>query len=818
MLNRPMYIQKYSLAVFVLGLGSFMPADAQSVALRFPINGENPYTAKIISVLDHSSPCFYQQCGPWTMVEAYTGEIGKNQCGPSGQPCGFYNPSFRANNDSDPGQFWVTGAYEGFLGDCTHRVIQPKSADCLERKKILNYRGHSGYDYDYSQHTQIVAAADGVLYLPASDPINSGGSDPWCTYHTFYIKHSNGLTTWYLHAEGLAWAVSRDCQNPPKTDQKIADVSKGQYIANVGNFCQAPMPRCPVGYHLHFEVRRGCSLVGIAVQGCKVLDPYGWEWIQGSDNIDINSQATSQDKPLWESLPNLDLTRPTITQASLSPISGGWTATITGQNFATPGAVVSVWDKQKQYLISRIVPSAPTNTQIFVQLVNLSVSDPGGLVLKVENPNGPRSVGVVPSLLIGGTSVPLLLSGQPADGGGTFASFGGFWSANDRGDVSFSAGVDTNGDGAPDSFSDFELSAGQIVKLRAPGFTNISSVATHVRINNRGDMAFGDISGAFGGLPAAIYVLPSGGSIPIRVVAWGQACLSPCPVPGSTLYQLEGPLAISDAGDVAFSASLLNPQTNTATCCYFFLYSLNDGSINQIAGDGSAVGPTATPIGGTFAPGSLISPIAALTSTGDVIFVAQVTGTMSQGGIFRFVRGQGLSKIVAQGDPVPPPVGGVFGFPLMGRTGGIFGGELVFHAPVIGGSSDQVIALVALTQNSSPSLVAYEGEATGTTAGGQFMNPFGTAHPNLPFGGFGQNTAPPYLRKDGAVIFQSLLAGAHSQTGGISNEGVFLWNTKSFQKIAVDGDLTSSGKSLQGISASAANNLGDVFYFVASLQ
>ncbi len=260
------------------------------------------------------------------------------------------------------------------------------------------------------------------------------------------------------------------------------------------------------------------------------------------------------------------------------------------------------------------------------------------MVLKIHNPQGPRSVATSLSM-----SVPLVLNGHPAPGGGTFAGFSGFESANDRGEVSFSAGVDVNGDGAPDTFADFKLSAGQIIKLAVQGFTNISSVATHVRINNRGDMAFGDVNGTLGASPAGIYILNSGNAAATQIVTNGGNCPSPCPVSGSpTLDQLTGPLAISEAGGVTFAASLTNQQTHVNTCCYLFLYSASDGLITRLVTDGP--NGDLSPVGDTFTDGALLGGINLITLDGDVIFLSQVTVALVREGSFVSHADMGFQK------------------------------------------------------------------------------------------------------------------------------------------------------------------------------
>jgi hypothetical protein len=285
-------------------------------------------------------------------------------------------------------------------------------------------------------------------------------------------------------------------------------------------------------------------------------------------------------------------------------------------------------------------------------------------------------------------------------------------------------------------------------------------------------------------------------------------------MPGSpTIYQLYGPLAFSDGDDVAFAAGLLNPQTNIASCCFLFLYSGANGTITKVAADG----PTGdvTPVGGRFASGTLLPLNTQITGGGDVIFLAQVTGGTSPGGIFRWSRTGGLSKVVTQGDSAPVPGGGVFGYPLFGKEGSISGQQLVFHAPISGGTTTQAVVLIKnVTQPAVTTVVAYQGESTGTSAWGVFSDTSGR-----PFAWYGQNTAPPCIRMDGAVVFHSLLVGSQSGTGAPTDAGVFLWNPRgTFQKIVVDGDPVASGASVQGASATDINDLGQVVYFAASVN
>lgn len=392
----------FSLVLALVLFVATADASAATALLGFPVAGENPYTAPIISVLDHSARTFYDSSH--TQVEGYTGELGSGGCGPSGEPCGHYN---------DAGSpFRINGHYTGNNGP---------TGDGGDATKVLNYRGHSGYDFGYGPGTPIVAAADGILRVPATDMINDPrGSDPWCTYHTFYIDHGNGITTWYLHADHLTGGTPHSCpsgtgSNIPADETIDTVVHKGDQVAVVGDFANGEPG--DVGYHLHFEARSGCRFQAGEIQECKVIDPYGWEWLDTDPFADgaYNPLAAFQSGPMWD-LPSLGLTLPVATKVALQTVGGGFRATITGGNFSA-GALVTLWNRRDQTFVDSASPSSLTGTQIDVQLPASDVIDPDNVVLKIENASGPRSHGVALSGHGAANDHTVLILGRSVDGG-----------------------------------------------------------------------------------------------------------------------------------------------------------------------------------------------------------------------------------------------------------------------------------------------------------------------------------------------------------------------------------------------------------------
>ncbi len=216
------------------------------------VNSATPI-APISAVMDHSGTpldpdtsrkrCWYIPCED-KKVLAYTGELGNvppYNCRPG--------PGYKNENGTP---FEVNGNYVGA------RCI--KTDPLSKTIRYLNYDGHSGYDYPFlAKTTAVRAAADGRLFKATVDNVNHNSSclfNGWQEWHTFYIVHDNGYSSWYLHVDRLA-VNSGD------------HVAQGQIVAYVGQFgpCGNPtgMPQ-----HLHFEVRKTLP----SGKDKDVVDPY----------------------------------------------------------------------------------------------------------------------------------------------------------------------------------------------------------------------------------------------------------------------------------------------------------------------------------------------------------------------------------------------------------------------------------------------------------------------------------------------------------------------------------------------------------------
>jgi hypothetical protein len=545
--------------------------------------------------------------------------------------------------------------------------------------------------------------------------------------------------------------------------------------------------------------------------------------------IGINNpfQAMPNSAPLWN-LSTWGLEQPAISSALISVLGNTWTLTINGNLFDTVNPRVTLWHAQNLYCFACGDPQSPVTvtiqsksaTQItaLVQIVDPSVSlDPNLVVVKVSNGSngpGPRSVGKIAIVTTGTATISshsLLLYKTAAPGGGVFLGFGGFHSATDNGHIIFNSGVDTNLDNIPDLFADFDFGPTGPSQIAFSGFNQVSGVL----LDSRGDRVFSGINQAAGRTAAGIYLSLAGSSTPIKVAQPGDTCPTPCPVLGPVFLNVAGPFAIGEAGEVVFSAQLNGPTPTPNWVLY--LFSPTNG-YTKIAVDG--VGGDTAPLGGTFTSQNFFGSVgivplpvgASSTTINDVVFSDLVTGGTSAAGIFKFSGiTKTLSTLVAEGDKVPAGVTGSLGQPL----GSLGGNNLVFYASVTGGNTNQVIGLIPdVTAPTTPKLVAFEGEATGTVAGGTFATPVN--NPPLPFSFFGQGQGAPAVRKDGSVVFSSILVGAVDGNNLPTSQGLFFWDGKKITKIVVNGDQITNGKSVAGVLQFAINNTGNVYYFATT--
>lgn len=207
-------------------------------------NPVNSRTVKISAVTDHSDtaidPASSKRWGLHAKdqkVKTFNGEIGDGEAS-SGPPYGYAKQV--------PGPFFSQGEIN---------YVGAGSGDKYKATYYLQYDGHAGYDFPYPRLTPVKATADGELHK-ASDAEDTAYGQGWDKHHTFYIRHSNGTSSWYRHCTKLA----DDLEAMIGLDfSKSCQVTQGQVVAYVGDF------GFPGVVHLHFEVHD---------EKGKIIDPY----------------------------------------------------------------------------------------------------------------------------------------------------------------------------------------------------------------------------------------------------------------------------------------------------------------------------------------------------------------------------------------------------------------------------------------------------------------------------------------------------------------------------------------------------------------
>jgi hypothetical protein len=132
------------------------------------------------------------------------------------------------------------------------------------------------------------------------------------------------------------------------------------------------------------------------IHGCRVIDPYGWEGFTSdpfgqtdSRGAPPNPLAAPQAGPAWD-LAALGTTLPVVAAVHIRATSTQYQLTIDGTGFR-PGGTVTLWRKSDGGYLARISPSQMTPTHILSVLPAPFGHEIGELLLKVQNPAGPRS-------------------------------------------------------------------------------------------------------------------------------------------------------------------------------------------------------------------------------------------------------------------------------------------------------------------------------------------------------------------------------------------------------------------------------------------
>ncbi len=484
----------------------------------------------------------------------------------------------------------------------------------------------------------------------------------------------------------------------------------------------------------------------------------------------------------------------------------------------------------------------------FVNFTSPSINS-GGQVAFQATVSGGGSGGSGIFLASGGTITKIARNGDPAPGGGTFASLFGPLSLNDAGQIAF-IGVFT-----PSGLSALYLYTGsQITELAraggpAPGggdFTSFNSPS----LNGGGQVAFqGSLSTGNAGI-----FLSAEGSL-TSIVRPGDSS------PEGDAFSLAFGPSINAAGQVAFASRLNNSPGN--------IYLFSEGKITRMAGSGDAVArdprfllgfsdainsagtvisegasfpggygvydnnPNSIARTGDPAPGGgvFVSTFnASVNDNGDVVFL----GALSTLGTGVFVSSGGtLNRLAATGDPAP--TGGTFlsffnlpsinnlvqvAFPAdvtaPGRSG-IFLSSEAGIAPLVqigdaapGGGTFSLLRFAWLNDAGQ---VAFLGNVTPPGRSGVFLWSGGAIRAvaqvgdSAPGGGtftsfFGAFFGPA-INSSGHVAFRADLS---------NGEGVFLFTDGTLSRIAHSGDPVPGGGTLLFIDDISLNDTGQVAF------
>jgi murein DD-endopeptidase MepM/ murein hydrolase activator NlpD/surface antigen len=213
---KPTYTPAPAVPPFISRVSKASTQNSVARFLIFPIQGVSFKTAEISSVFDHAMTAAYKS---GTRVVAYNGQEGTVK--DTSWFASVGNEQLYGYKKTDGAAFTLPQG--NYTGGAT-----------------LNYEGHTGYDFPYPHSFEVVAAAAGKVHKWNDDT------------NQIEIDHENGFSTFYIHM------LKQDTASLVEG----STVKQGQHLGYCGNYSL----KAPVGFHLHFTVKKGSVRV----------DPYGW--------------------------------------------------------------------------------------------------------------------------------------------------------------------------------------------------------------------------------------------------------------------------------------------------------------------------------------------------------------------------------------------------------------------------------------------------------------------------------------------------------------------------------------------------------------
>jgi hypothetical protein len=270
-----------------------------------------------------------------------------------------------------------------------------------------------------------------------------------------------------------------------------------------------------------------------------------------------------------------------------------------------------------------------------------------------------------------------------------------------------------------------------------------------------------------------VLVAGTAGAAPIPVAITGYAA------PGGGTFTTFSAPTINSAGQVAFAAKVTGSPSASG------VFSGSAGSLQAIARQGGAA-----PAGGNYGvfptSSSTTPPQYLINSSGQVAFIAPLTGGSSTSGIF--VGTPGTVQAAALTGAAAPAGGNYSAFQSLVFNNA---GQVAFAASLNGGSSTQGVFVGA---PGSVGAVAVTGAAA--PSGGNYSG-FDS------FAGFGVG---PALDGGGKVIFGATL------TGGSSSRGLYVGAPGAVQTAALAGGLTPDGDQYSSFVNWSLNSAGQIAF------